>query len=238
MEGVAEIQVERPILAQRGPRFGLDGRARFGLAADARGEAVGALAFGRAIDRDRTIDAVAAAIERDAAGAIDEAEHVAIGVDAEHQYAAVHAIDALVDGGKPLAGYPARSPWRAPAGRTRWLPRSARAWRAAPADRELSGGLSAACAACASAVRASATNPARFVGRTIRKETGILLIPAWPMPRAQTAVSGAIRSSEQNRGRRGRSSRSIIICIRWSRIAALVWRGDRALSKALYIAPV
>src|SRR5215469_16449262 len=47
-ETVAEVQLERPVVAERRACFGLDGGTGLGLAMDARGEAIGALPFERA----------------------------------------------------------------------------------------------------------------------------------------------------------------------------------------------
>src|SRR5271166_2537050 len=55
---VAEIQVERPVARQLRTCVGFDGGAGFGLAVDAGGKPVGALALDRAIDRHRAIDPV------------------------------------------------------------------------------------------------------------------------------------------------------------------------------------
>jgi len=80
--------------------FGLDGGAGFGLAVDAGGEPVGALAFHRTIYGSRTYDTVTAAVQRDRAGPLDIAVDVAIGVDPETQHAPMHATDFFVDGGE------------------------------------------------------------------------------------------------------------------------------------------
>jgi len=82
--------------------FGLDGGAGLGLSVDARREAVGALAFSHAVDRDGANDAVVTAIQRNTPGAVDIAVDIAIGVDPEAQHAPMHATDLFVDGGKAL----------------------------------------------------------------------------------------------------------------------------------------
>ena len=64
-ESVAEIEVERPVLAELRMRRGFDRGAGLGLAMDARREPVGALPFERAMDRHRAVDAIAAAIQRE-----------------------------------------------------------------------------------------------------------------------------------------------------------------------------
>ena len=65
-EAVAEVQRKRPVVGELRTRLGLDGGTGFRLTMDTGGEPIGALPFQRAVDRHRAIDAVAAAVERDA----------------------------------------------------------------------------------------------------------------------------------------------------------------------------
>ena len=67
---------------------------------DTGGETVGALALERAMDRHRAVDAIAATVQRNAAGALDVAIDVAIGVDPPEQHPPMHAADAFIDGGE------------------------------------------------------------------------------------------------------------------------------------------
>src|SRR6202044_2864324 len=98
--GVAEIQVDRPVLAQLRARFDLDHGPSLGVAVDPGGKPVGALTFDAAEDRVRADDAIAAAIERQRSP-IDKTIDVTIGPDPKHQNAPIHAADAFVDGGEP-----------------------------------------------------------------------------------------------------------------------------------------
>jgi hypothetical protein len=68
---VAEIQVERPIPAQLGTSFGLDGGAGFGIAMDTRSEPVCALPGHLPVNRERAINVIAATIERHRTGAFN-----------------------------------------------------------------------------------------------------------------------------------------------------------------------
>lgn len=101
METVTQAKIKRPIVAQHRPRFRLDRDARLSLAMDAPGEPVRPLPAHRTEDRRRADDRIAAAIERDRAGALDITLDVAIRADTEHKHAAVNALDALVESCKP-----------------------------------------------------------------------------------------------------------------------------------------
>src|SRR5215469_3403119 len=90
VKAVAEIQCKRPVVVQLRTRLGLDGRAGFGFTMDASSEAIGALAFQRTMDRHRTIDAIAAAIQRDSRRSLSIAVNVAIGVDPKEKHAPMH----------------------------------------------------------------------------------------------------------------------------------------------------
>src|ERR1700744_1232891 len=93
VEAVAEVQIERPVAIELRPRFRFDRRTGFSITMDAGRETVRTLAFECAMDRHRTINPIAAAIERHRSGALDITPDVAIGIDPEHQHAPVHAID-------------------------------------------------------------------------------------------------------------------------------------------------
>src|SRR6185312_12274606 len=77
MQGIAEIQLDRPVLVQFWPGLDLDHGASFGIAVNAGSEAVGALTFDGSEDRDRAGNVIAAAIERDPAP-VDETVDITI----------------------------------------------------------------------------------------------------------------------------------------------------------------
>ena len=99
--GVAEIQVDRPILAQLRTGFDLYHGPSLGIAMNAGGKPVGALTLDAAKDRNRADNAITAAVERQRSP-VDKTVDVTIGPDPKHQNAPVHAADPFVDGGEPF----------------------------------------------------------------------------------------------------------------------------------------
>jgi hypothetical protein len=97
MQTVAQIQIERPVAPQLWLRLRFHRRPGFGFAMNTRCQSVGALAGDDATNGHGANHMIASAIERDAAGSLDIAPNVAIGVDPEHEHAPVDAVDALVD---------------------------------------------------------------------------------------------------------------------------------------------
>src|SRR6202000_2236245 len=87
---VTEVQRKRPVAGEFRTRLGLDGGAGFGLTMDPGGAANSAPPFERAIDRHRTVDAVAPPVERDTTRALDITIDVAICVDPPEKHPAMH----------------------------------------------------------------------------------------------------------------------------------------------------
>ena len=89
------------ILEEARTRFNLHGGTRFRLAPDASREPVGALSLEHSIDRQRTVNAIAAAMERHRTGALDKTPDIAIGIHPKNEHAPVNAIHPLVNGDEP-----------------------------------------------------------------------------------------------------------------------------------------
>jgi hypothetical protein len=100
VEGVIEIQVDRPILAQDRARFDLHHGSSLSFAVNAGSEPVGALAFDGSKDRNGADDAIAPPVKRHRSP-VDKTVDVTIGLDPKHQHAPIHASYAFVDSGEP-----------------------------------------------------------------------------------------------------------------------------------------
>src|SRR5579863_5009719 len=100
VEGVAEIQVKRPVVTHRWASFDIDYGPTLGVAMNTGRKPVGAAAFDGSKNGDGADDMVATAVEREPSP-VHESIHVAIGLDPEHQNPPIHAADAFVDGREP-----------------------------------------------------------------------------------------------------------------------------------------